>query len=359
MTVLGFLSFKIHGFQQQYKNNGYRTEIRMVDVVNYSWPEVKICNASIATKEKLRAEHLYCYKNQTLRRNKISNCTFPENYDITVSSRGTPRRKVKNTNDYWYPTACVRLNLSELVTDSSEDTAYLKFAVPGIKNNAFQVSVEGDQIMSHNVRYGWFVISVTETTSITRLGAPFKSNCSNGEDEVNVFPGPYTRDKCRDTLKLFSMLKRCGDVPDHLKQYVKEHYERGWDSWKNQTYFSTLQCIRSFFEEDNFPKPTLTQCPLSCREMMFKSDGEQRNTWKKSQLSLNFKFKTDRMTEVSEVPTYTSDNFFSDVGSWLGLLVGMSFLSVVEVATFLFTAVREGCCYFNRAKINLVKDNSA
>ena len=86
--------------------------------------------------------------------------------------------------------------------------------------------------------------------------------------------------------------------------------------------------------------------------MIYKSDGKQKNieterskkTWEKSTLSINFKFKTDRITEVSEVPTYTSDNFFSDVGSWLGLLVGMSFLSVVEVVTFVFTAVKEGCC---------------
>ena len=85
---------------------------------------------------------------------------------------------------------------------------------------------------------------------------------------------------------------------------------------------------------------------------MYKSAGKQRNIeterskkiWRKSELSITIKFRTDRITEVSEVPTYTSDNFFSDVGSWLGLLVGMSFLSVVEVVTFLFTAVKEGCC---------------
>ena len=91
---------------------------------------------------------------------------------------------------------------------------------------------------------------------------------------------------------------------------------------------------------------------------MYKSDGKQRNIetdrtkkiWSKSELSITIKFRTDRITEVSEVPTSTSDNFFSDVGSWLGLLVGMSFLSVVEVVTFVFTAVKEGCCYFSRAR---------
>ena len=67
-----------------------------------------------------------------------------------------------------------------------------------------------------------------DATSITRLNAPFRSNCSNGEDEVNVFHGPYTREKCRDTLKLLRMLKRCGDVAHHLKQFVKDLFRFGF-----------------------------------------------------------------------------------------------------------------------------------
>ena len=227
----------------------------MVDVVNYSWPEVKICNASIVKKGRsFRSEHLYCYKNQTLQQNRISNCTPPANYDISVSNGRGPPRKLKNINDYLYPTACVRFNLSEMVKDTSDDTNYVKLEVPGIQNNEFEISIEGDQTMTHNVKFGSFAIDLIETTSITRLDAPFKSNCSNGEGEVNIFPGPYTREKCRETLRFFRLLKLCGDVPDHLQQYAKEHYVRGRGSRENRTYMKTQQCIWKFLEEDNFPK---------------------------------------------------------------------------------------------------------
>ena len=42
-AVIGFLSYKVHGFHQLYQNKEFRTEIRMIDVLNRSLPEVKIC----------------------------------------------------------------------------------------------------------------------------------------------------------------------------------------------------------------------------------------------------------------------------------------------------------------------------
>ena len=55
----------------------------------------------------------------------------------------------------------------------------------------------------------------------------------------------------------------------------------------------------------------------------------------------DIKFQSMRITEITEVPVYTSDDFFSDVGSWLGLLVGMSFLSIVEIVAFIFAVIKE------------------
>ena len=154
MTVLGFLSWKVHGFQQQYENNGYRTEIRMIDVSNHSWPEVKICHVSTVKDEKRRSDHLYCYNNQTLLNNKISNCTVPANYDITVFSGRSRQIKLKNITDYWYSTTCVRFNLSEHLKDTSDDTAYVNLAIPGVQSNEFEVSVEGDNSVKYKENMG-------------------------------------------------------------------------------------------------------------------------------------------------------------------------------------------------------------
>ena len=49
------------------------------------------------------------------------------------------------------------------------------------------------------------------------------------------------------------------------------------------------------------------------------------------------------VSKISELPVYTSDEFFTSVGSWLGLLAGGSLLSVVELTVFLFVVIKEKC----------------
>ena len=155
------------------------------------------------------------------------------------------------------------------------------------------------------------------------------------------------------------MLQRCGDVPEHLQQYVKAHYKRDW-TYKvgtkklNRTYENTLSCINEYFEREKIEvfQTSLEQCPLSCREVIYKTEGRQKIIRSLSdEVAFTFTFKTDRFTDVQEVPTYTTDDFFSDVGSWLGLLVGMSFLSLIEIVTFIYTVAREKCCSKCRARI--------
>ena len=172
----------------------------------------------------------------------------------------------------------------------------------------------------------------------------------------------HTRETWKYTLLFQRMLQRCGNVPEHLQQYVKPHYKWGWKfrGWK-RTYVNVLKCMNEYFETEaiwDF-KPTFEQCPLSCREVFYKTEGKQRS--RNSEVKFIFTFKTDRSTDAQEVPTYTTDDFFSDIGSWLGLLVGMSFLSLIEIVTFVYTVAREQCCSKCRARIrwsNLLKHYS-
>ena len=123
---------------------------------------------------------------------------------------------------------------------------------------------------------------------------------------------------------------------------------------------NVLKCMNEYFETEAIGdfKPTFEQCPLSCREVIYKTEGKQRSIQREEDISrwgsevyITFNFKTDRSTDVQEVPTYTTDDFFSDIGSWLGLLVGMLFLSLIEIVTFVYTVAREQCCSKCRARI--------
>ena len=339
LVVLGFLSYKIYGFHERYSKNEYRTEIRMLDVTNYSWPVIKICNTSLLKGEEASEADLYCYKNQTWREGRTRPCTMPEDYDVTITDGRSGRKKANKTNDYWYPTACMRLNISGTFFDDNPDKLYIGLEVGGApRKNDFQITLEGDHIADYDVKYGSFEIGITETTSFSRLESPFKSNCSRGEG-VNVFPGPYTREKCRDTLRFYNMLLQCGDVSDHLRPYVKQHYKRGWSWIGKRNERSIINCIGSYFKEAKFRKPTLSECPLSCQEMMYKSVGYQSKVYTRAEVSIVYQHKLGHITEVEELATYELEEFFSDLGSWLGLLSGMSFLSLVEIVAFVYTVI--------------------
>ena len=171
---------------------------------------------------------------------------------------------------------------------------------------------------------------------------------------MNIFPGPYTREKCVYTHQFYKMLQHCGDVPDQYKEYVRPYYKRGWDWEKqNRTDLNVRKCMYQY----NFHSEKLFEsCPYPCREMTSKVKLEQTldyssNPYRRLTATYAILHIDPRVTEVTELPTYTSDNFFSDVGSWLGLLVGMSCLSLVEVVTFVFTAIREQLSKFHRAVV--------
>ena len=333
----------------------------MEDVANYTWPEIKICDVSLKWE--------YCYKNHTLtptRRGRtgweyrIRPCFKPVQQDIRGKGgmSSTRPRKLNYTLDYWYPLGCVRVNLSKVNMHKSEELYYVevKDATPTklIDNQpSFYVTVEGDRFQNYEVKYGIFEINIIETTSTIRLQSPFHSNCSNGKNEDNIFPGPYTKINCVSTQLFHTMLQKCGDVIDPWQKYIKPHYKRG----KNLTYRSTLDCVTRYRKDTALHRQLLTlgQCPLSCREVTYKTEGKQyltsRGVYLNDTSRLMFRFKTDRSTVVMEVPTYTSDDLFSDIGSWLGLLVGMSFLSLIEIVTFVYAVAREQCCSKCRARI--------
>ena len=115
------------------------------------------------------------------------------------------------------------------------------------------------------------------------------------------------------------------------------------------TFKNTIRCMSYYYELHHYTRfAPLTQCPLPCSEMTVRSEVKNQKNFGLKYLRtsgassrLFLYFNSERVSTVREVATYTLDNFFSDLGSWLGLLVGMSFLSLVEVATFVCTAVRE------------------
>ena len=346
MAVLGFVAFKIHGFHGKYQGNEYRTEIRMVDTEDYPELKLKICNKYLFDNEEL------CFKNKSVKK------TPCHGKNIRISTGSTPDVQINVTSDYYYPASCVIVNTSKMISEYNGDFKKVSVKRKVIENvseihkhSGFYVHIGSS---SYEVKLGLHSINIRDVKIINRLRSPFKSNCTNGAGDLNVFPGAYTIQKCIDTVMFKTILSHCGAAPDYWRKYVKPHHERGWDKrLGKQTEVEMRRCMHYFNDLTDRNNLYIRHCPLPCRELLIDSSIETKRLLTIDEVekyghSSGFavKFQSKRVTEVTEVPVYTSDDFFSDVGSWLGLLVGMSFLSLVELFTFLVATVVERFCKF-------------
>ena len=352
LAVLGFLTVKVNGFYSKYRKNVYRTEIREVDETNRTWPAIKVCSLIVWKQLWLKTKD-FCYNNHSFHtyRGKIP-CNKGVNHFNIYSENSTTISEV--VHDYAYPTICAFLNISEVHYDTSEGVYIIEAKMEGTpRQNSFEkkdqdhfkLFIEGDYV-GKDLKFGVFEVRI-QVKTIDRLQFPFRSNCTNGENDLNVFPPPYTREKCAFTHRFYEVLSRCGSVPDHWKKYVKSHHKRGWDfDGGNRTDDNVLKCIHKHYPSfeylvDKVPTVSLKQCPLPCREIATESAGKTTYMKKSNKSTIVLKIPSIRITEVHEIATYTSDNLLTDLGSWLGLLVGMSLLSLVEIVAFIYTVVKE------------------
>ena len=346
LAVLGFVGFKIHGFHARYKSNEFRTEIRMVDVDRYIYPELQLCSRSLLKK----ADPLYCYKNKSFWGSQYCH------QHISVSGK-------EFTKDYSNAVACARVNSSDImnaklgtgIIQVRDRGTRIQRSTKSLQDYGIRVNLVGslhtDRPSYNFLKFGEYRFQILSVTIINRLGFPFKSNCTNGEGDINVFPEPYTRKKCIDTRMFKKFLKKCHDVPDHWKEYVRPHHEIGWDdSYGNMTNINIYRCFYKVLSSSGLDRYIADHkdCPLPCKELIFENEMETRQEYSMNDIksrgarsSFSIRFNSKRVTEITEVAVYTLDDFFSDLGSWLGLLVGMSLLSIVELITFIFTALVE------------------
>ena len=83
-------------------------------------------------------------------------------------------------------------------------------------------------------------------------------------------------------------------------------------------------------------------CPLACKEVDFKPmffRSFDSNMWK-----FEVSYKSPQNITITEEQLYTSKNLFADVGAILGLLSGVSVVSIVEIVVFIglsFAVIRK------------------
>ena len=169
-----------------------------------------------------------------------------------------------------------------------------------------------------------------DKTVINRLPAPFPSNCTN-EESRSIFPGKYTRALCIQSHHYIEMYKQCGDVLDYHRGYIPKYYVEKFER------VLTNSCILNYTKKE---LKEVDDCNFACEtlDLNYISVSQSRNVRKNSIKSSAYQYeiafqlrKPNEYEIIEEKQLYTLSQLVCEIGGFVGLIMGMSVISLIEI----------------------------
>ena len=327
-TVLGgafsLIGVVFYGFLKDYTSFEVRTDLKIQHVANIDYPSLTICPIQM---------DIFCH-------NKISegnkSCHTRPAFNVKYTNLSQYTQLIEARPNKIYP-ECITFNpdgnISVPYTGLDISIKFYIYPTESV-NMTYLVGMhdfDGSRVALHEMTAGRYEFQLRERMDIHRLGKPYPSNCTAGK-HLNMFPGRYTQEKCKDTCLVKLLLKRCGHVPDMFKSFMTEEdmkLVRKVDGIRNcwrETYIY-------FYAGDGHNH---CECPLSCNDVSYDYVFLTQEKWHaKNSTEIHLICTSLKKVHLIELPAYPITKFMSDIGGWLGLLVGMSALSVVEIIAYL------------------------
>ena len=206
------------------------------------------------------------------------------------------------------------------------------------------------------VRPGAYTRVMLQKQVYERLPSPYPSKCV--EKGPAIYPGMYTPRNCKRSCFVEYARKLCGGTDAFVEYYTGERRNPPLN-------ITELNCFYNKQIEAAWPENAKKcKCPVQCLEEIFKPMVSQ-SLWptpadlpyyKKifsSALGLNHTTMTDEYVyrnflkvniyfselafeQVKEMPEWTNQKLVSDIGGQMGIWIGASLFSVLELIIFLF-----------------------
>ena len=185
-------------------------------------------------------------------------------------------------------------------------------------------------------------------TLLVRKAEPYsKCQTSAGSRDLDVFPGAYSRRTCIITYKQMAIFKECGDIFDHIRSFLPKETIQLLQ--QNKTIKEVQDCVRKNFVKIKGPPKEI--CPFPCSEMSlrisphsYKQDNAPQDVYD-VELQLE---SVDSYTLMEEQPIYSLEQLSAEIGGFLGLVVGASFLSFIEMFICATLVVLKKCLCTNK-----------
>lgn len=178
-----------------------------------------------------------------------------------------------------------------------------------------------------------------DKTFIKRLPAPFPSNCTN-DDHGNLFPGKYTRFSCIESHNYVDMYKTCGDVFDYHKPFIPPDIVKKYKQNKS----NVIGCMIEYKQKE---ARNLKQCRFPCEilDLNYYSTFQTRHEKRKNnthifRYEVGIQLKTANEYRVmEEKQLYTLSQMACEIGGFVGLIMGMSVISLIEVVVIIILTI--------------------
>ena len=162
---------------------------------------------------------------------------------------------------------------------------------------------------------------------INRLQYPYEPNCTSHNvltDQLSTF---YSQTVCHSSCMLEDYIKQCGDVPNYWMNMTSRKIKTIYKT----TLRSRLKCLKKTlfdFRSDN------CKCTLSCTETRYKARVKTLGQNRKGEWYITIRNDDTRITKIVQVPDYSLEDCLGNVGGILGLAIGASCLSLVEIILY-------------------------
>jgi hypothetical protein len=214
-----------------------------------------------------------------------------------------------------------------------------------------------------------------ERVFIKKLGYPH-SNCVSESTKSKSYlyhyiksqKAEYKQKVCMDLIRQEFIISQC-----NCSLYAFYSF----NVTNCRTMAEALCSFSAFFEAENYFKEKLNLCPVECESVEYKISTTTSGPLSKTYLQylrnhpniiakyanisevtdeqlaasivrLNVYYNDLGYTEISELPNSTLINLISSIGGTLGLFLGMSLLSGVELLDLIFQII---CSFFFKSKI--------
>ena len=174
-----------------------------------------------------------------------------------------------------------------------------------------------------------------------RLPSPFPSRCTYSSKH-NILSGKYTVTTCVESIHFMDILIHCGDTVDYVKRLIKPEDRLKYKLAKNFSISETLQCI-DYYSKTNVIHSTET-CPVPCEELKLTTMSTRSDSRDITTYTVDIQLQdVDSYQIIKEHQVFTWDQLAGGVGGFLGLMIGASFVSVIEILVYLCLCLIQKC----------------